>query len=490
MSEPSNDAKDCRNEAACRPLHPGLGDRIADQTIKVKRWASRKREDAQSAQPSSREDSLEASASRSLPGHAQGHECLEHDRKTLILTDAGPRAYFPNIRDARVRDLCWAINPQNSILKEGAAVDAPDVQHMGKTALDELVPSLGDVLRTLDRDPTQLYACLEKHFDHSGDESHYVGKYFEALVSFAIRFASAGHSKVLLENHQVYSDRRDYPIGEVDLILETDAPLSCSSRIAWDTHGSTSKMPCGLGASISPESGARPSTKIPCLHHVELACKFYLITAEAEARSRPTCAWDYFIAPDGDSLSWKYAKMRDVQVRWSAKPPLRNELPGEPLPWIWMQGRFFRRFRSFAQPLGIVLELSASVAPLRDMGVACLCEVGWWCYIDEVASCLDAFDDQTYCALVLRKPYWLAPIVMREGEMHQDHGAGVPMRHLVSHLRRKHGLQALVAILAKNTSGMWIEAHRGFVVPRSWPDKRHAAEADASVPSWFAHQHL
>jgi len=81
------------------------------------------------------------------------------------------------------------------------------------------------------------------------------------------------------------------------------------------------------------------------LHHLELACKFYLITAEAKTQADAgeaiaTTPWEHFVGPDGDTLAWKYAKMRDVQVRWSSKAPLRDSLPHDPLPWLWVQGRF------------------------------------------------------------------------------------------------------------------------------------------------------
>merc|ERR1712136_366339 len=105
--------------------------------------------------------------------------------------------------------------------------------------------------------------------------------------------------------------------------------------------------------------------RVPCrplcgdrLHHLELACKFFLVASEEEEERTegPTILrspWSAMVGPDGDTLEWKYHKMKDVQLRRSGVAPLKDLLREDPMRWKWMYGRHFRHFSKLQQPLGI-----------------------------------------------------------------------------------------------------------------------------------------
>eukprot|EP00931_Biecheleriopsis_adriatica_P095037 TRINITY_DN6866_c0_g1_i1.p1 TRINITY_DN6866_c0_g1~~TRINITY_DN6866_c0_g1_i1.p1 ORF type:complete len:527 (+),score=61.61 TRINITY_DN6866_c0_g1_i1:93-1673(+) len=436
------------------------------------------------------EDKLEAApgTASTLPARAKRWSTGERRRAVSAAArivaqpcaDQGVHVCCDTLRDLRVRDLCWVLDVQNSLLvSPSCAVGAQDVWHVDEHLLRALLPALRTRLLTLDHEPAELHAWLQKRA--SSGHFAFVGKYFEDLVLFAFHRLSANSCAVVLQNHCIPSETRETPIGEVDVILKAHVPRQAEIT-----------SPAASGKSVNEDK-----TPLPALHHLELACKFYLVVprpgatgeveGSAQRESQLMSGWNQMVDPEGNTFAEKYSKMRDIQVRWSAKPPLRDELGSTPQPWLWMQGRLFEHFTLLARPLGAALvECDPNTSPRCCNGVSRTCKVGWWCFTDELRDCLDSFDTSVYRCLPLRKPFWLAPVELI-GQKHEDHGATLPVRTLVARhsSRSRAGQPILIAILAC-AEGTWKEVHRGFVMPRSWPSaSEKATAAEAIGPTWL-----
>lgn len=350
-----------------------------------------------------------------------------------------------------MRDLCWALSlAENSILAGLFAIDAPDVNHFSQLTCSVLFPDLEARLRELDQAPATLHSWVQQRC--VGEHGHYVGKYFEVLVSFALHHLMASDCSVLLENFEILQEEGGRPIGEVDILL----------------HGN-----------LTSASGLTTSG----IHHVELAVKFYLISAETCGISN----WEELVSPAGrsDTFALKYAKMRDVQVRTSRVSPLRQRLPEDSLGWIWMQGRVFRHFHVFQRPLGLHLT-PGRAGPWQCRGISLHCSMGWWCFEDELAECFDGLDDASrFGFLIVKKPFWLAPLAAGS-RLRPDFGPLLSASDVVRKVGRE-GPVVLLAVLVYTAPIVWLEVHRGFFVPRSWLDSADAPPVPTEHgPTWLA----
>jgi len=397
-------------------------------------------------------------------------------KRSEVVPQMGPEevsllAWKASLHDARVRDLAWALDAENAVVIGSMALGESDVRHVDDASLSTLFPNLRSELQDLDRDPASLHKWLRRL---SGENGNLVGKYFEALVFFALSHL-APSARVVLENHLIWD--AEALVGEVDVIIEVDAqssrPWGLSSAVAdYEGDGSSETPP----VVDSWEVGGRVPCRPLCgdrLHHLELACKFFLVASEEEEERTegPTILrspWSAMVGPDGDTLEWKYHKMKDVQLRRSGVAPLKDLLREDPMRWMWMYGRHFRHFSKLQQPLGIFLESRVGSLPWR-------CErlggtMGWWCYEDELAACIGDLWDGAFRFLPLRKPYWLAPIAF--ASTHPDFGPPVTATQLLIRraqlVRQGTAKRVLIAVVAA-AGQSWIEVHRGFVVPRSWP---------------------
>jgi len=184
------------------------------------------------------------------------------------------------------------------------------------------------------------------------------------------------------------------------------------------------------------------------IEHHEIAVKFYL----AYAGSAQLAAGWYGPNPR-DTLDIKTARMLEKQSR-RAQLPATSELLtqlGIPLPKIsrvFMPGYLFYPQQSgISQITTATLPSSVPIDHLR----------GHWLYLDDVA----ALDLTAW--VVLPKPHWLGPWIQEKAP-----DDTVTQKTLGDIADTK--TPRLFALLKKdNSSGLWKEQDRVFVVPADWP---------------------
>lgn len=218
-----------------------------------------------------------------------------------------------------------------------------------------------------------------------------------------------------------------------------------------------------------------PDLSVPRFVHIEAAVKFYLAAKENVA------TWDDFIAPNPiDILGLKLRRMLNHQLRMGQTPHIQQLLSEqvaqmngidtrqsreslEIASWMWMNGRLFfhatGRLDDQQQQREAWHNQIAMLSP--DL------EVGWWCFFEE----LDATLPDALFYLVLKKPYWLAPL-RGSGPRHVDHGPLRNKKQLMADKKTWRSFQYLV-VLSYPIEGCpeYEEVCRGFVVPNYWPKK-------------------
>ncbi|CAJ1362550.1 unnamed protein product [Effrenium voratum] len=210
--------------------------------------------------------------------------------------------------------------------------------------------------------------------------------------------------------------------------------------------------------------------------HIEAAVKFYL------AAKDDVQEWDDFIAPNPvDILGKKLRRMLSHQLPMGQTEHIRNLLAGlskSAAPQIssslWMNGRLFFHARG---SLAALAELP-SLAPGWHERIQMLSpdlEVGWWCFLRE----LEAVLPERLFYLVLRKPYWLAPL-RGSGARHVDHGALRSRGQLLRDAKSWRGFQYVVVLSYPDGGPQYEELCRGFVVPDAWPRQRSRSRSPSA----------
>eukprot|EP00746_Dinoflagellata_sp_MGD_P120775 gnl/MRDRNA2_/MRDRNA2_56174_c0_seq1.p1 gnl/MRDRNA2_/MRDRNA2_56174_c0~~gnl/MRDRNA2_/MRDRNA2_56174_c0_seq1.p1 ORF type:complete len:627 (-),score=80.14 gnl/MRDRNA2_/MRDRNA2_56174_c0_seq1:201-2081(-) len=94
-------------------------------------------------------------------------------------------------------------------------------------------------------------------------------------------------------------------------------------------------------------------------------------------------------------------------------------------------------------------------------------ETGWWCLRRELGSVLPAENDNWQFA-ILKKPFWLAPLIGDAEVIEADHG---PLHsHSTLLLESESWCSSqLIAVLHQDSAGVFSEVSRGFVLKDTWP---------------------
>ncbi|CAE7023069.1 DDX42 [Symbiodinium natans] len=228
----------------------------------------------------------------------------------------------------------------------------------------------------------------------------------------------------------------------------------------------------------------QPDQSSPQFLHLEVAVKFYLAARDEVA------TWDDFIAPNPrDILGLKLRHMLSHQLRMGQTPHIRNLLAarvagnGQRMQSmgissrLWMNGRLFLAATAPLDETHGRPDSWHTRIPMLSPDL----EVGWWCRFRELDRVLPA----TCRFLVLKKPYWLAPL-RGSGGRHADHGRLRTRGELLKEARSWKRFQ-YVAVLAVDAGG-FEEISRGFVVPDEWPQtprrgRRHSGSRSVSPSS-------
>ncbi|CAE7220875.1 rluD [Symbiodinium sp. CCMP2456] len=221
----------------------------------------------------------------------------------------------------------------------------------------------------------------------------------------------------------------------------------------------------------------QPDLSSPRFLHLEVAVKFYLAAKEEVA------TWDDFIAPNPrDVLGLKLRHMLSHQLKMGQTDHIRNLLAAraagqsaqslETQSRLWMNGRLFL---PVTEPLDESRERPESWHSQIPMLSPNL-EVGWWCRFRDLDRVLPA----AFRYLVLKKPYWLAPL-RGSGGRHLDHGRLRTRRELLKEAKAWNRFQ-YIAVLAADASS-FEELCRGFVVPDEWPETRRERRPRSSSSS-------
>eukprot|EP00439_Symbiodinium_sp_Y106_P029068 s6050_g3.t1 len=225
----------------------------------------------------------------------------------------------------------------------------------------------------------------------------------------------------------------------------------------------------------------QPDLSSPRFLHLEVAVKFYLASKEEVA------TWDDFIAPNPrDILGLKLRHMLSHQLKMGQTDHIRNLLAArvaaagqsaqhsETQSRLWMNGRLFL---AVTEPLDESSERPESWHSQIPMLSPNL-EVGWWCRFRD----LDRVLPPAFRYLVLKKPYWLAPL-RGSGGRHVDHGRLRTRSELLKEAKAWNRFQ-YVAVLSADASS-FEELCRGFVVPDAWPEtkRERRPRSPSSSPS-------
>lgn len=235
-----------------------------------------------------------------------------------------------------------------------------------------------------------------------------VGHYFEQLVAFWISHYSA--LSIAGQNIQVQG--AEQTIGEFDFLLH----------------------------------GTFPPT------HLEVAVKYYLGTGNASS-------WSEWIGPNGkDSLERKVNSLASTQcmlsLREESKPILADLALPSVQPAVMLKGYFFYPYHQILRGKDTAPPFQSHPDHLR----------GWWCYAKDASGMIRA---SPHHWKILQKPHWLSPAL----SYHKDElMSGSLMEDFAKRHVREHNQCLLVAAMSDQDTGVWLEQHRGFIVPDNWPN--------------------
>ncbi|MCK5865568.1 MAG: DUF1853 family protein, partial [Marinobacter adhaerens] len=177
------------------------------------------------------------------------------------------------------------------------------------------------------------------------------------------------------------------------------------------------------------------------IEHHEIAIKYYLGVPEQAGRT-------LWYGPNAkDRLDLKADRMLNLQSQRTRLPEARELLAeagiNEPVtPRIFMPGYLF-----YPRETRVIAPESVPANHLR----------GHWCYLSQIES------SDIHGWVVLNKPHWIGP--WRQSEP----PAADAMTTALNTIER-HNIPLLFAKLEKNDSSrIWQETDRIFVVPDSWP---------------------
>eukprot|EP00928_Gymnodinium_smaydae_P032986 TRINITY_DN23750_c0_g2_i1.p1 TRINITY_DN23750_c0_g2~~TRINITY_DN23750_c0_g2_i1.p1 ORF type:complete len:585 (-),score=49.05 TRINITY_DN23750_c0_g2_i1:176-1930(-) len=208
--------------------------------------------------------------------------------------------------------------------------------------------------------------------------------------------------------------------------------------------------------------------------HIEIAVKFYC------ASRLLACDWDDFIAPNPhDILGGKLRRMLNHQLKMGRCPYIRRKLAqsdptlahdeqeveeGKVMSAMSMNGRLFYHATS---PLDAPMrrpELWHERVAILSQSL----EVGWWCYLRDLRVVLPRVRSDIRC-VILRKPYWLAPLAGVHQLIEADHGKLRTCEELVSESFAWQKFQYIAVLQQCGSQGSFEELCRGFVLPNAWP---------------------
>lgn len=291
------------------------------------------------------------------------------------------------IPDFSVKELVWAIGGA-PLLKSLAPSDQIPIGISSFTFRNEDFDSVAEVLA---QDPLRLTTTqLDSH--------KRLGHRFEQLV-FA--WFSAHPDWTIVASNQIIQPGKT-TLGEMDLIAERDGTI----------------------------------------HHIELACKFYL----NQSRSKQWSSW-IGVNPI-DRLDLKMSKLCEQLERPQTKE-IRTWMEGLGLTIdhssVIMKGWFFHHYQNLT-------------SPVWPKGACEDCNSGWWCHASEWPRIWSRHGNW----ISIQPKHWLR-VVHRAQDVQE---LGNSKEDLLS----IHQGQACMVAQVEWDGSAWVEVNRGIVVSDAWPE--------------------